>query len=162
MKCKYLGIQISGFGDLVTEQTTRSQRIATCLNETIWRNKHIGIEAKLRISKATVRPIITYTEETRPETERTKRMMGTAEIKVLHRIAGKTLLDRERSENIRRLCKIDHVNEWVLSRKEREWNEHISCMDNNRLVKITRNKSPLGRKSTGRPRKRWSDNLEAG
>ncbi|XP_057666772.1 uncharacterized protein LOC130900278 [Diorhabda carinulata] len=97
---------------------------------------------------------MTYTAKTRPETAKTKRMMERAEMKVLRRIARKTLLDRERSENIRK-CKIYDVNEWVLSRKK-EWNEHISRMDNNRLVKIARDKSPLGRRSTDRPRKRWS------
>ncbi|XP_056642632.1 uncharacterized protein LOC130449023 [Diorhabda sublineata] len=139
-KFKYLGIEISGFGDVeneVREQTTKTLRIAACLNENIWRNKHIGIEAKSRIYKATVRPIMTYTVETRPETAKTKRMMETAEMKVLRRIAGKTLLDRD-------------VNEWVLSRKK--WNEHMSRMDNNRLVKIVGDKSPLGRRSTRRPR----------
>ncbi|XP_057652378.1 glucose dehydrogenase [FAD, quinone]-like [Diorhabda carinulata] len=40
---------------------------------------------------------MTYTAETRPETAKTKRMMETAEMKVLRRIAGKTLLDREKN-----------------------------------------------------------------
>ncbi|XP_057671965.1 uncharacterized protein LOC130903732 [Diorhabda carinulata] len=162
MKFEYLGIEISRFGDVeneVREKTTEPSRIAACLNETIWQNKHIEIEAKSRIYKATVRPIMTYTAEIRTETAKTKRIIEIAEIKVLRRIAGKTLLDRERSENIRRFCEIDDVNEWVLSRKK-DWNEHISRMDNNRVVKTARDKFPLSRRSTDRFRKRRSDNLE--
>jgi len=36
-------------------------------------------------------------------------------MKIVRRIAG---------EDIKRTCKIDNVNEWILGRK-REWNEHM-------------------------------------
>lgn len=80
-------------------------------------------------------------------------------MKVVRRMAGKTLLYRERDEDIRRACKIDNISEWILQRK-REWNEHISRMTPDRLVRITISyKSSMGRRNIGRPRKRWSDNL---
>ena len=99
---------------------------------------------------------MTYTAETRPETTKTKRLLQTTEMKILRRIAGKTLLDLERNENIRTACNVDDINEWVHKRKE-EWNRHIERMDDRRIVKITRDKSPSGYRSVGRPRKRWSD-----
>ena len=83
MRFKYLGIELSGYGDVeakVREQTTRATKIASA---TIWCNKNIGIEAKSRIYKTAIRPIMTYTAETRPETAKTKRLLGTTEIKVL-------------------------------------------------------------------------------
>lgn len=161
MKFRYLGIEISVCGDVeeeVREQTTRATRVAGCLNDTVWRNKNISIQTKSRIYKAVVRPTMTYTAETRPDTARTRQLLETTEMRVLRRIAGKTLLDRERSEDIRKTCIVENVNHWVLGRK-REWNAHIGRMDENRMVRIARDKSPLGRRSLGRPRKRWSDNL---
>lgn len=161
MKFKYLGIELSGFGDVeseVRQQTNKALRVAGCLNDTIWKNKYLQTETKSRIYKATIRPIMTYTAETRPDTTKTKRILETGEMKVLRKIVGKTLLDRERNENIRRSCQVDNINEWVVNRKI-EWNEHIHRMDQDRIVKIARDKSPIGRRSTGRPRKRWSDNL---
>ncbi|XP_030767906.1 uncharacterized protein LOC115891558 [Sitophilus oryzae] len=152
MKFKYFSIELSGYGDIETEvrqQTTK----AGCLNDTIWKNKYIGVEVKSRIYKA----ILTYTAETRPDRAKTKRFLETGEMKIIHKITGKTLLDRERRDNIRQTCKVDSINEWVLSRR-REWNEHISRMDEGRIVRSA-HKSPLGRRSTGRPRKRWSDNF---
>ena len=134
IKFKYLGIEISGYGNIKTEvrgQAMKAARTAACLNNTIWSNKHMGIETKSRIYKAAIRPILTYTAETRP--------------------------DRKRSEEIRRMCKIDNINDWVLQRK-RNWNEH-SRMTDDRIVKTLRDKSPAGQGSTERPRKRWSDNL---
>ena len=136
----------------------KAARTATCLNNTIWSNKHMGIETKSRIYKAAIRPILTYTAETRPETSKTKQILETTEMKVVRKIAGRTLFDRKRSEEIRRMCKIDNINDWVLQRKK-NWNEHISRMTDDRIVKTSRDKSPAGQRSTGRPRKPWSDNL---
>ena len=110
MRFKYLGIELSGYSDVeaeVREQTTRATKIFGRLNATIWRNKNIGIEAKSGIYKTAIRPIMTYTAETRPETEKTKRLLETTEIKVLRGIAGKTFLDRKTSENIRGTCVIE-------------------------------------------------------
>jgi hypothetical protein len=42
-------------------------------------------------------------------------------------------------------------------RKER--NSHIERMTGNRVVKIARDKLPNGRRSTGRPRKRWCEDI---
>ena len=120
MKVKSLGIEISGYGDIETEvkgQAMKAARTAACLNNTIWSNKHMGIETKLRIYKAAIRPILKYTVETRPKTSKTKQILETTEMKVVRKIAGRTLFDRKRSEEIRRMYKIHNINDWVLQRK---------------------------------------------
>lgn len=94
MKFKYLGIEVSGFDDVeaeVREQTMKAARMAECLNDTIWKNKYIGTEVKSRIYKSVIRPLMTYTAETRPETAQTKRLLETSEMRILRKIAGKTL-----------------------------------------------------------------------
>ena len=79
-------------------------------------------------------------------------------MKIVRRIAGKTPMGRERSGNIRQTCGIDKINDWLLERKK-EWHEHIYHMTEERIVKIARDKSSAGQRSTGRPRKRGRDNL---
>ena len=67
----YLGVQITSSKDLNTEvrhQAIKASRISGCLNETIWSNKYLRNEAKVRIYKSVVRPILTYAAETRPNT----------------------------------------------------------------------------------------------
>ena len=103
---------------------------------TIWRNSNIGTETKSRIYKAVIRPIMTYTAETRPDTSKTKQLLETAEMGVLLRITGKTLFDRERSENMKERCKVENINNWVLNRKV-EWNDHNNIMDDRKIVRIT-------------------------
>lgn len=56
----------------VQRRRNRSKRIKSTgnnsksLNDTTWRNKRTEIESKVPIHKATVKPIMTYTVETRP------------------------------------------------------------------------------------------------
>ena len=100
-----------------------------------------------------------YTAETRPNTAKTTRMLETAEMRTLRTIANKTIRDRIRSEKIREELKIDQITEWIKNRKD-EWNEHVSRMDDSRLVKIARDRKPIGTRSIGHPRRRWRDNLK--
>ncbi|XP_044749727.1 uncharacterized protein LOC123310328 [Coccinella septempunctata] len=147
----------SSFGYL--SQVARANKVAGCLNNTIWKNRNLRMETKTPIYKTTIRPIMIYTAETRPDTFKTRRLLETTEMRVLRRITGKTMRDRERSENIRRECKTKNINESVKGRKM-EWNRHIGRMTEDRLVRIARDMSPSGRRSVGRPRKRWSDDID--
>lgn len=64
----YLGIHITSYGNIeeeVRQQVARANKVAGCLNDVIWRNKHLRQDTKVRIYRTTVRPIMTYTSETR-------------------------------------------------------------------------------------------------
>lgn len=161
MKFEYLGIPISSYSELdreVQQQIIKANRVAGCLNYTIWNNKHLQAEMKTRIYKSAIRPIITYTAETRPDTKKIERMVETTEMKILRRIDGKTLRDRTRSQDIRNKYNVTNINEWIKMRRIK-WNEHIDRMTTDRIVKIARDQLPNGRRSIGRPPKRWRDNL---
>lgn len=71
-------------------------------------------------------------------------MLETAEMKVLRKIMDKTLLDYVRNENIRKECKVDNINNWIIEKKRR-WKNHIDRMSENRMVRIARDKSLRGR-----------------
>lgn len=57
------------------------------------------VEAKSCIHRTVIRPTMTYAAENRPETSTTRRILETAEMKVVRRIAGKMLMCNERSED---------------------------------------------------------------
>jgi hypothetical protein len=48
-----------------------------------------------------------------------------------------TKIDRIRSQQIRESCGIQPINEWV-ERIRREWDEHVTRIDGEKLVKISR------------------------
>ena len=77
-------------------------------------------------------------------------------MKVLRKIVGKTKIDRIRSQQIRISCGIQPVNEWV-ERRRREWDKHVTRMDAELLIKISRDNIPVRRRSPGRPKRRWND-----
>ena len=64
-------------------------------------------------------------------------------------------IDRIRSQQIRQSCGIQPTNEWV-ERKRRERDEHVTRMEAERLVKISRDNVPAGRPAE-RPKTRWSN-----
>jgi hypothetical protein len=90
MGMKYLGIRLSSYGNIEDEvkgHVTKANRVAGCLNNTIWRNKYSRKETKTTLYKTVpvVRPIMIYTAETRPDTARTQRLLETTEMKVLRK-----------------------------------------------------------------------------
>ena len=52
-------------------------------------------------------------------------------------------------------CGIIPTSEWV-ERRRREWDEHVTIMDAERLLKIPKDNIPDGRRSPGLPKTRWS------
>ena len=67
-------------------------------------------------------------------------------MKVLKKIFGKTTINRIRSEIIGESWIIQPINGWLESRRRRgEWDEHVTRMDTERLVKILRGNIPAGR-----------------
>lgn len=76
------------------------------------------MEAKSLIYKTLKRPILTYIAETRTETTKTKRILKIMEMKIVRGICGRIMSDEEKSENMRRLCRIHEINDWVWDKKK--------------------------------------------
>ena len=87
-------------------------------------------------------------------------MLTTNDMKVLRKIVCKTKTDRIKSKQIRESCDLHPVNGCVeiiiiIRRRRRKWDEHVTNMDTGRLVKISRDNIPPGRRSPGWPKRRW-------
>jgi hypothetical protein len=74
------------------------------------------------------------------------------------KITGKRRLGRVRSQDIRQQCEIQRIGEWVKKRRQ-EWNNHISKITPDRIVRIVRDNFPKGKGGPGRPRNRWNESL---
>lgn len=143
-KFTYLGSEIISTGDLreeVKRQMMKASQTAGRLKDLVWKNKYLTIEGETRIYKTAVRPILTYTTETKADTSRTIQMMRTTEIKVIRGIHRKTLLDQIRSEEFRQLSNIQDVTKWI-RRRRKEWNRHVDRRDDDNIVKPRVQKIP--------------------
>ena len=78
-------------------------------------------------------------------------------MKVLRKIVSKTKIDRVRSQQIGDSCDIQTIYEQTGSRRG-EWDEHVTRMDAERLVKFSMDIIPAGR-SPGRPKRSWGDSI---
>ena len=135
----------------VKHQAAQALRSSACLNDTIWNNKHLRKEAKVRIYKSVVRPILTYAAETRPETAKTTQILEAAEMRTLRRISNLSLFDREKSEDVREACGIQKILQWI--RRRKEWYAHVGNMSGDRILcKIMKNR-PKGNGVEVVPRK---------
>ena len=81
---------------------------------------------------------------------------------VLRKIFVKTKMDKIRSQEIRQSCGIQPINERMERRRRRkrrgEWDEYVTRMDTERLVKISRDNQYTSRKKISRTsERRWSD-----
>ena len=144
---------------LLRHQAIKASRISGCLNETICSNKYLRNEAKVRIYKSVIRPILTYAAETRTDTSKTMQLLEVTEMQTLRRIINKTRMDKMRNEWIRELCGIENITSWV-QRRRTEWNMHISRMAEDRPVRRVHDGIREGKRNRGRPMKRWRDALE--
>lgn len=155
----YLGVTVTSDRIIhkeVQNQVKKAATVSGALRNIIWKNKYLRTECKTRIYKTCVRPILTYAIETRADNSKTKQSLRTSEMKVLRTIVGKTRLDRIRNQNIREQCQTQDIVRWGRERR-RQWNQHISRMGNERIVKAAREGKPEGSRPPGRPPKRWRD-----
>ncbi|XP_060528303.1 uncharacterized protein LOC132703194 [Cylas formicarius] len=83
-----------------------------------------------------------YAIETREDTNKTKRMLHVAEMRVLRSIAGKTRRDHGRQ-------------------RRRQWYNHVKRMGEDRLPRITLEGIPVGSRPPRRPPKRWRDSWQS-
>jgi len=139
-------------------QATKAARLSGCLYSTIWFNKYMSTESKVRIYKTNVRSVLTYASETKTETTYTQQLLRTAEMKTIRAIHGKTLRDKIRSDQLRHLSGIRDIIKRTNDRR-REWDAHVERMEDNRLAKIARDNRPQGVRSRGRPKKCWKESL---
>lgn len=67
MSLKYFGVELPSKSDTeeeVHQQVLKGTKIAGCLSDTIWQNKHLQRETKLRIYQAAITPIMMYATKT--------------------------------------------------------------------------------------------------
>ena len=115
-------------------------------SNTLWCNKHLGIEIKSGTYKTATRPIMNYTADTRPDTTKTKRQMEATHVKIMRWIIEQTFYDGEANETIKRQSNLEDINEWVL-KERKEWKEHVDRIDITRLIRVARDNFSLGRRN---------------
>jgi hypothetical protein len=75
-------------------------------------------------------------------------------MRLLRPLAGHTLLDCKRNEDIRKKLNIENITS-IISSYRKNWYEHVTRMPPHRLLFY----KPSGKRNVGRLKKRWKDQL---
>lgn len=126
---------------------------------TIKRNlKQTRKETKLKFYKVMAVPMFLYGSECWTLRKSEERKIEAAEMRFLRSIAGYTLLDNKRSDDIRKELGIFKLTEKIHQYRTK-WREHVERMEEYRIPKLLLDYRPTGKRNIGRPKKRWTQQM---
>ena len=134
------------------KKINRFQSVCGTISKT-FKNK-ARLDTQTRLYNILAVPVVLYGSEAWTTTKLKEQRLRAAEMAFLRKIKGLTREDRVRNMTIRNELKITPLEDKVLSYKQK-WREHVNRMPVERLPqKLIKYKAP-GKRSIGRPIKRW-------
>ena len=119
--------------------------------------------SELKLYRTVIRPIITYASETWALKETTIQKLLVFERKILRRIFGSTKENQiwriKTNEELDKLIKHKNIINYIKAQRL-SWISHVQRMSDTRTVKKIFNWKPLTKRSQGRPKYRWEDNIK--
>jgi hypothetical protein len=120
--------------------------------------KKVKMETILKIHNTLVLPTFLYVSKNWTLTASQRRRIEAAEMKLLRPLAGYTLYDHKTNDFISRELQtksiLDKIDEYRWN-----WLLHLQRMPQNRIPLKSYHNGPQGRRTIGRPKKRWREQL---
>ena len=111
------------------------------------------------VFKTIIRPAMTYVSECWTVKKKDENKLNSAEMRMFRWARGKTRLDHIRNEDIRKEAHVKSV-ETFLENKRLKWFGHCLRRERNHIcAKSLVRLEVSGRRSRGRPKKTWRDNI---
>jgi len=120
--------------------------------------KKARTETILKIYNTPVLPTFLYRSENWTLTASQKRRIEAAEMKLLRPLAGCTLYDHKTNDYTRRELRITDILDRI-GEYRRNWLSHLQRMPQNRIPLKSYRYRPRGKRTIGRPKKRWREQL---
>jgi len=116
------------------------------------------METILKIYNTLILPTFLYGSENWTLTALQRRGIEAAEMKLLKPLAGCTLYDHKTNDYIRRELRITDILDKI-DEYRRNWLSHLQRMPQNRIPLKSYHYRPQGRRTIGRLKKRWREQL---
>ena len=120
--------------------------------------KRMRTETLLKIYNTLVLPTYLYVSENWTLTALQRRRIEAAEVKLLRRLAGYTFYDHKTKDYTRCELRITDILDKI-DEYRRNWLSHLQRMPQNRIPLKSYHYRPQGRRTIGRPKKRWREQL---
>jgi hypothetical protein len=121
-------------------------------------NNNKGQCTQTKIYKTLVRPILTYRSEAWTICKSDRTRITANEMKFLRRTAGYKKLDKKRNAEILWELKINSVLEHI-DQCRSNWKQYVQRMDRSRIPRQMMTYRPKGKRSFGKPLKRWRETV---
>ena len=122
-------------------------------------DRKMPVELQGKVFQTFIRPAMTYVSECWAVMKKDASKLNSAEMRMLRWARGKTMLDHIRNEDIRKEAHVKAVDTF-LDNKRLKWSGHCSRREPNHICAKSLRLEVSGRRSRGRPRKRWRDNIQ--
>jgi hypothetical protein len=120
--------------------------------------KKVRTETILKLYNTLVLPTFLYGSENWTLTASQRRRIEAAEMKLLRPLAVYALYDHKTKDSIRRELQKDNILDKI-DEYRRNWLLHLQTMPQNRIPLKSFHYSPQGKRTNGRPKKRWREQL---
>ena len=132
-------------------------------NQKFFKSRLITKSSKLKLSGTVIRPIVTYASETWVLKETIIQKLLVFERKILRRMIGPRKENKiwriKTKEELDKLIKHNNVVIYVKAQRL-SWFGHVQRMPCTRTVRKIFKWNPLNKRSQGRPKYRWEDNVK--
>jgi hypothetical protein len=118
--------------------------------------KQMTKETKLRIHNITATVTVKFGSEAWAMKKRDRTQTKAAQVNFLRHLLEITKLDRERNQSVREKLGVQNTL-LEINQYQREWLQHVERMGTGRIPKQALRYRRQGKRSIGRPRKRWKD-----
>ena len=122
-------------------------------------DRKMPVELKDKVFKTIIRPAMAYGSECWAVKKKDESKLNSAEMRMLRWARGKTRLDHIRNEDIGKEAHVKPV-ETFLENKRLKWFVHCLRREPNHICANSLRLEVSGRRSRGRPKKRWRDNIQ--
>jgi len=123
----------------------------------------VNKQSKLKLYRTVIRPIVTYSSETWVLKETIIQKLLVFERRILRRIFGHTKENQiwrvKTNEELDKLIKHKNIINYIKAQRL-SWFGHVERMPDTRTGKKIFNWKPLTKRSQGRPKYRWEDNIK--
>jgi hypothetical protein len=127
----------------------------------VWITKDISKATKVKVYETLVLSALLYNSETWTVKEAQKKRLKVFEMACLRKIEGVTRREKIRNEEIReRVGCYQEIDRRIMKRRLRYYG-HVNRMSAERYPKIALYGYVHGRRTQGRPKKRWLDNIRS-
>jgi hypothetical protein len=120
--------------------------------------KKVRTENILKLYKSLVLPTFLYGSENCTLTASQRRRIEAAEMKLLRPLASYASYDHKTNDSIRRELQTDSILDKI-DEYRRNWLLHLQIIPQNRIPLKSFHYNPQGKRTIGRPKKRWREQL---